>query len=677
MGQVTDNTGAVAPQAIVKITNLATGTTQSLVTDGGGDYTVSLLPPGDYRVEAEVSGFKRSVREPVTLLVNERQRVDFTMELGQVTEAVNVSAAASQVQADTATVGTEVAQAQSSELPLNGRNFLQLNLLVPGAVPDVKGSNLYGEGGSIEVHGLREISNYFWIDGMDNETESVGELVVNPPQYSIQEFRVMSPTYDAEFGRTAGAQVNVILRSGGNAYHGDVYLLLRNSVFAAKNVFDPAGKIPAYRRGQYGADAGGRIKRDRTFFYGAFDGLTYAQGESASAIVPSIQQVHGNFSALQTIIKDPATGLPFDGNIIPSSRINQIGANIASYYPAPNSGSNTLLVSPTGTNSDNVAILKLDQILTGADHLTGRVTYEDINFVQPISQYSTYTTIPGFGNTERANHNYTTGINETHVFSPSLISEIRFGWNRFEFHYLQFYSETNTEAALGITGVPSYALPRDWGFPQVSLSGTYANLGSSYPQYGPFDTTFFAPTFTWIKGKHTVKFGMDYHHFFSNYIQDGNIRGTFTFNGSYTGNSLGDLLLGLPAQATIVDFRNLDSEYAYTINEASGFVQDAYQVTPRLNLTFGMRYEYVFPATEQRDRMSNFNPATGLMVQAGSNLSGCPPGLCVAGGRTLFHADPHEFAPRVGFAWSPTGNSKWAVRGGYGTLFTSSCSLPI
>jgi len=160
MGTVTDNTGAVAPQAIVKITNLATGTIQSLMTDGSGDYTVSLLPPGDYRVAAEGSGFKRAVREPVTLLVDQRQRIDFSLELGQVTEAVNVSAAASQVQADTATVGTEVGQVQSSELPLNGRNFLQLDLLVPGAQPDVKGSNLYGEGGSIEVHGLREISNY-------------------------------------------------------------------------------------------------------------------------------------------------------------------------------------------------------------------------------------------------------------------------------------------------------------------------------------------------------------------------------------------------------------------------------------------------------------------------------------------------------------------------------------
>jgi hypothetical protein len=669
LGTVTDNTGAAVPQAIVTITNLSTGTTVSLVTDTSGDYTASLLPPGDYRVKAEAPGFKRSVREPATLYVDQRQRLDFALELGEVTQDVNVTAEASQIQSDTATVGTAVTQAQSSELPLNGRNFLQLDLLIPGAQPTVKGSNLSGEGGSIEVHGLRENSNYFWIDGMDNETEAIGELVVNPPQYSIEEFRVMSPTYDSEFGRTAGAQINVILRSGGNGYHGDVYLLIRNSVFAAKNFFDPPGQIPAFRRGQYGADFGGKIKRDRTFFYGAFDGLTYAQGESASAIVPTPQQVRGDFSALKTVIKDPTTGQPFSGNIIPPTRINQIGANIASYYPTPNSGTNTLLVSPIGTNSDNVAILKIDQVLSASNHLTGRIAFEDINYNQPISQYSTYTNIPGFGLIESANHNYTTGINDVHTFSPTLVGEFRMGWNRFEFHYLQYLSKTNTEAALGITGVPSYALPRDWGFPQVSLSGTYANLGSGYPQYGPFDTTFVAPTMTWVKGRHTVKFGVDYHHFFSDYIQDGNIRGTFTFNGSYTGNSLGDLLLGLPNQATIVNFRNLDSQYAFTFNEASGFAQDAWQITPRLTVTYGMRYEYMRPAQEKQDRFSSFNPATGQLVQAGNNLAGCPAGLCIAGGHTLYHADPTEWGPRLGVTWSPTADRKWAVRGGYGIFY--------
>ena len=453
---------------------------------------------------------------------------------------------------------------------------------------------------------------------MDNTTQAVGELVVNPPQYSIQEFRVMSPTYDAEFGRTAGAQVNVITRSGGNAYHGDIYFLIRNSVFDAKNFFDPAGQIPAFRRGQYGADVGGKIKRDRTFFYAAWDGLTFAQGESASAIVPTAQQVKGDFSGLSTAIKDPSTGQPFPGNIIPQNRLNQIGANIASYYPVPNGGTNTLLVSPTGTNSDNVTILKLDQVVSSKNRLSGRVAYEDINYNQPISQYSTYTNIPGFGLIENANHNYTTGISDTHVFSPSLVGELRFGWNRFEFHYLQYLSQTNTEAALGITGVPSYALPRDWGFPQVSLSGTYANLGSSYPQYGPFDTTFVAPTFTWVRGKHTLKFGGDYHHFFSDYIQDGNVRGTLTFNGAYTGNSLADLLLGFPNQATLGVFRRLDSQYAFTFNEASGFVQDAWQINPRLTLTVGLRYEHMNPVTEKQDRMSNFDPQTGQLKVAGT-----------------------------------------------------------
>jgi hypothetical protein len=212
VGTVNDATGAALAGAAVTVTNLETSLTRTVSTDTGGNYVATLLPPGDYKIVVELKGFKRAVREKVSLLVNQEQRLDFTLAVGDVSEQILVTEEGPLVQTESATVGTVVEKRQVTELPLNGRNFLQLNLLVPGALPGAKGSQLGTQGGSINVHGLREASNFFWLDGIDNTTQAIGQLVVNPPTFSVQEFKVQSPTYSAEFGRTAGAQINVITR---------------------------------------------------------------------------------------------------------------------------------------------------------------------------------------------------------------------------------------------------------------------------------------------------------------------------------------------------------------------------------------------------------------------------------------------------------------------------------
>jgi len=658
LGVVKDNTGAVVPGATVNVSSIDTGTQTVVKTDENGNFTVPQLPPGNYRVSVDLPGFKTVVRGPVTLQVDQRLRLDFTLEVGQVNESVTVSAEEAQIQTETATIGTAVTSAQTSELPLNGRNFLQLNLLVPGAAPAVKGTTLETQGGAIEVHGLRENSNYFWIDGVDNTGQAIGQYVVNPPQYTIQEFRVMSPTYDAEFGRTAGAQVNVITRSGGNALHGDIYLFLRNSAFDAKNFFDPPGPIPVYRRGQFGGDIGGKIRQDKSFFFVAWDGLRSAQGQSATALVPTPQQIQGNFTGGATI-KDPLTGQAFSSNIIPPNRINAIGAALASYYPAPNAANNTLLVSPTSPYDDDVTVGKWDHIFSSKNRFNVRYAFENINYVQPISRYSPTTNIPGYGLINKGVHNTTTGISDTHTFTPNLVSELRAGWNRWELKYVQQGQDTDYIGKLGIKGVSE--LPRDWGFPLVQLAGVYSALGpaSGYPQSGPFDTTFVSPTFTWIKRRHTLKFGGDFHHFWSDYIQTSNFRGTYSFTGAYTGNPLADLLLGLPATASVGVALNNDAQFLFVTKQLSGFAQDDFRLSPHLTLTFGLRYEYSWPVTELQNRMSNFDLKTGRLVIAGINGTGS----------ALYDTDPKEFAPRFGFSWSPSSNGKWAVRGGYGMFY--------
>jgi hypothetical protein len=287
LGTVTDPQGGALPNAAVTVTNVGTNQSQALHTNASGQYQASLLPPGNYEIKVEMQGFKQVLRGPVTLLVDQSQRLDFTMTLGDVGQTIDVTTVAPQLQTETATVGTAVAREQTSELPLNGREFLQLDLLIPGAQSTVKGSQLSSEGGSIEVQGMRENANYYWVDGVDNTTQAIGEYVVNVPPYTIQEFRVESPDYDAEFGRVAGAQINIVTRSGGNAFHGDIYEFLRNNALDARNYFDAPGPTPELRRNQYGADLSGPIRRDKSFFYFAWENLSENQAESASNPVPT------------------------------------------------------------------------------------------------------------------------------------------------------------------------------------------------------------------------------------------------------------------------------------------------------------------------------------------------------------------------------------------------------
>ncbi len=661
-GTVADKTSAVVPQAIVAATNVGTGQKASVVTDASGNYTIPNLVPGEYSISAEIQGFKRAVREPITLQVDQRLVLDFQLELGAVSESVAVTGDVQTIQTETATVGGVVTNAQTSELPLNGRNFLQMNLLVPGAATTVNGSQFSTQGGGMEVHGMPENSNYFWVDGLDNTTQIIGQYIVNIPAFSIEEFRVMSPTYDAQFGRTPGGNTNLITRSGTNSYHGDAYLFIRNSVFDAKNFFDPAGPIPAFRRGQYGGDVGGKVIRDKLFFYFAGEGLSFAQGESALNVVPTHQETLGNFSDITTAIKDPTTNSPFPGNIIPSNRLNATGLKVAALYPSPNAGTNTLLVSPTGTSYDDVYLLKGDWVVTSKDRLSMMWAFDPQGYIQPISQFSANTNIPGFGLAQIGSHHYTTGLSETHVFSPSLISEFRVGWNRYSFNYYPYARYQDWCAIYAIQGCDEG--PSNWNMPNISLNSVYSGLGgtASQTEPGPEDATTFDPTMTWIKGKHTIKLGGEYRHFYMDFGNGQGPRGTFTFNGKWTGNPLGDLLLGLPYQASKTIIANMpnDGFFYETIPAVSAFAQDDFRVNSHLTLNLGLRYEYSFPATEARNKFANLYMPNGV-TSATLQVEGA------AGVGNMYNADKKLFAPRFGFAYSP--RDKWVVRGGYGVFY--------
>ncbi len=667
VGTVNDSTGAALPKASITVTNLETSATRSVLTDASGNYLVTLLPPGNYKITVEAKGFKKTVRESVPLQVNQEQRVDFSMAVGQVSEEVVVSTELPLVQTESATVGTVVEQREVTELPLNGRNFLQLNLLVPGTLPGAKGSQLGTQGGSINVHGLREASNFFWMDGIDNTTMAIGQLVVNPPTYTVQEFKVQSPTYSAEFGRTAGAQINVITRSGSNSLHGDVYEFLRNSALDAKNFFDPPGKIPTFQRNQFGADVGGRIVKDKLFFYGGYEGIRENRAGTFKSVVPTTAMINGDLGAIcpegfdvagnclnpAHQLKDPNGGV-FARNVIPSNRLDPVGLALAQGYPAGTTLNRTF--NPTDATHDDSFVWKVDYALTQKDHLFGRYNLQNIQEVQPVNLFAPTTNIPGFGRHQDNTRFQTLGFNDTHSFSPNFVGEFRFGWNRWKLAYFQQDQGNNVASKLGIAGLSTNSA--DTGFPLLQMSGVYDNLGSAtnLPQAGPFDTYQWGGTLSKVQGKHNMKFGADYHYFTSSFFLDFAARGQYVFTGAFSQDPLGDMLLGLPTFA----LRGVGStDFLFVSKSISEFFEDDWRVKPNLTITLGARYEYNVPVIEKKDRMTNFDFTTGTTIQAGKN------GVS----RATYNPDKNNFAPRVGFSWDVLGNGKWSMRGGYGVFY--------
>jgi hypothetical protein len=302
LGTVTDPSGAVVPGAKVTAHQTATGLVRTEVTNSEGEYSIPQLPVGPYAITVEQANFKKTERTGIELRVDDKLRVDIVLAVGQVTETVAVEATVPVVQTDSSTVGNVVDNKKVTELPLNGRNFLQLNLLVPGANQGVKGSQNQTQGGSITVNGAREQANNFLLDGMDNNDLAINQYAVAISTEAMQEFKVQASTYSAEFGRSPGAQVNIATKAGTNEIHGVLYEYFRNNDLDAKNFFDRPGPIPGYKRNQYGTSVGGPIKKNKTFYFGNFEGARIRQGITKVATEPTAAMKNGDFSAVSTVI---------------------------------------------------------------------------------------------------------------------------------------------------------------------------------------------------------------------------------------------------------------------------------------------------------------------------------------------------------------------------------------
>jgi len=657
-------TGSTAPSAAIRATNQATRTVRSATAGSDGRFSIPALAPGQYLVEISAPGFLPLTRE-ITLTVNSEVHLEAPLARSGDRSQMDVRDTLPLLKTESATAGGAILNQQIVNLPLDGRNYFELALLLPGSLPAAPGSASSVRGNfSVSVNGAREDANGFLLDGVYNGDPKLNGVGITSPVDGIREFELASSNYDASFGRNAGAQFNVILKSGSNAFHGTAYEFFRNDSLDARNYFAPAGQpAPRYQRNQFGASLGGPAVKDRVFFFADFEGRRTNQGIPRRTNVPSDLERTGDFSQSGVpVILDPFTRQPFPGNRIPATRIHPVGRNIAALYPRANTsepGLNFIAAPILRDNSDG-GDGRLDIALTERTTLQTRYSAFRSHLYEPYAGAS-YAQVPGYGNNvPRTGHNAMAGL--THAFSPVLVAEARLGFSRTGIEVNQQNQNVDLNSQVGL---PRWtANPRDNGLSLISVLG-YSPIGDEYnnPQKGVSNTYQATGMITWVRGRSTYKFGADIRKLEQNAFRDVQSRGFLQFVG-ITAQPLSDLLQGLP-YAT--GGARLDNPQALRAESYNGFVQTSHRLAQGLTLTAGLRYEFTSPPVDPRNRATIYNEDTGRLVQVGSE--GVP--------RAGYYSDRNNWAPRFGFAWTLPGSGQRAVlRGGYGVYFDQSPLAP-
>ncbi len=718
LGLVTDSTGAIVPGADVTVTNLDTNIARKFASDSTGYYVATPLLIGRYSVAVEAKGFKREVVPSVTVNVQDRIQVNFELQVGAVLETVQVSAEAPLLEANTSSLGQVVNGQQTVDLPLNGRYFTRLAVLTAGTAPTPSGAPDAGTGG-FSSNGVRPYQNDYILDGVDNSSMSPdlaggSSFVVGPAPDAISEFRVETNDMSAEFGRSGGAVINVNIKSGTNKLHGTAYDFARNSAFDAKNYFDSGtAPIPPFKQNQFGFSIGGPVElpklyngRDKTFFFFDYEATRVRASQTAVTTVPPLAWRNGDFSGYNTIF-DPATTVinpdgsatrqPFPGNKIPASDFDPAATKLINLFPAPNlpgqissaGPANNYLANPRSTTDVDQFDVRIDQKISDRDTLFGRVSFSDLNSsalgpIPPPLDSGSYSYINSTNNSRSA------ALSWTHILTPRFVNELRLGFNTASIRVEEFDANQNLAAQFGIPGVPFS--PGFGGLPFLNIEDlVYFGSPTYEPTIEGQDVFQIRDSLTWVKGRHSLKFGVELKPIVDiAYTEPVEPMGSFGFNGnatrdpnnlSNTGLGTADFLLGLAydqSENTAIDsiVRDYFRQPGYFT-----YVQDDFKVTRKLTLNMGLRYEYVAHATERNNAMANFIESTDtLQIVAGNNTpmpSTFYPQIEVTRNAppNLVPNNKHEFAPRIGFAYSLF--PRTVIRGGYGIFFSSYESGPL
>ena len=663
-GTVHDRNRAGIPGATVTLTNEGTGESRTITTGDVGEYAISSLAPGFYWIEVQGAGFEKR-KQRLELLVNEERRHNVELAVGNVGGVIVESTYGATLKKDTPALGTVIENHQVTGLPLDGRNFYELSLLVPGAVPPAQGSAGSVRGDfAFSVNGAREDANNFLLDGVYNVDPKLNTFGVRPSVDAIREFEMLTSTYDASFGRNPGAQVNVILNSGSNDFHGSLFEFHRNAALDARNFFASASEPePKYIRNQFGGSLGGPIKRDRTFFFADYEGTRSREGITRITNVPTAAERSGNFSqSLFGIPTNPFTGQPFDNGIIPEFFINSVGRTIAALYPLPNRDVpfQNFVSSPTLRDDNDSFDVRVDHSLTDRADLTFRYSFGERDLFEPFTG-ANFSLVPGFGDSvKRRSQNGMAAL--TLVLTPNLVNESRVAFSRVAASVTQEASVLNSEV-----GLPTISpRARDAGLSFITLTG-FSPLGDegNNPQNSVTNVYQFLNNASYVRGDHLIKFGVDLRFSQQNAFRDVESRGRLQFSpfGQITGNALGDLLLGFPFLTSVA---RVDNPQQIRTESYNFFINDSYRITQRLTLTGGLRYEYNSPPVDAEDHANVYDVVSRSLVPVGTN--GVP--------RSGFDADKNNFAPRVGFAWTIGDDQATVLRGGYGIYYDQSALAP-
>ncbi len=704
-GRVTDPSGAVIAGASITLTNINTNAVRNAAATDAGVYSFPSVPPGSYTLKTEVQGFKVATSEPFQLQVQQVLRLDVVLQVGQTSEHIEVAANATLLQAETATLGTVITNKVVTELPLNGRQYLNLvalspnvNVLAPAA--GQAGSRQGGDRAqqSISTGGQRIFFNYYTLDGVNNTDVNFNTYIALPSIDAIQEFKVQDGVYPAEYGHES-TQVNVLTKSGGNKYHGTLFEFLRNDVLDAKQYqFTTAKPKNPFKWNDYGFELDGPVRiphlfngRDKLFFMSNYEAFRSRQSVLNTFTVPTAKMFNGDFSELlpSTIIYDPTTGLPFPGNIIPSNRLDPISQKFLKYYnSAPTLGTNNFAQTSSQPINRDGFVLRIDFNESSKSQWMGRYNWGDENqSTQGLNLAGTKVL---------TNYEQYTGSN-TRTFTPTLVNEARFGYSRFYNSLGTLLSGTkDVVSELGIPGQNPGA-PVTWGIPNAVFNGGgYTAIGDAND--GPYannnNTLQFVDKLSWVHGKHAFALGFEYNR--QNYNQIGNqfSRGVFVFQANSTRNPanqtggyafaeflLGDLFQSTNAVAI--------ASAKYQRNVEHMFVDDTWKILPKLTLSLGLRYELTPPFTNTLGNLFNVkiqkfittanapqadwpyfvrqsgctDPYQGLNIHWTSTQAVCGGGL----DHNLLETKYKNFAPRVGIAYSP--NDKTVIRTGFGIFY--------
>lgn len=702
-GNVTDASGAAASGAKITVTAQETGATREAITDGAGHYEIPLLGVAHYTVRAGLQGFQTVEQKDVRLQVDEHREIDFSLAPASMQQSVEVTATAVEVQTTNPTLGQVITSQQVAELPLNGRDFVQLATLAPGTTQETNPNSFFTAGAdsevaargifSLSVGGSRANSTDWLLDGNDNNELTAGGIAILPSIDAIQEFKVLTYNYSAQWGTRAGPTVLVTTKSGTNQIHGSVFEFLRNTDLDARSFF--ATSTEKFNLNQWGGSLGGPIKKDKTFFFVDSENKMQRHGIPYTGLVPTEAMRNGDFTddafgnprqgfltnpnvtgAANTAFQCDASGNPIPAapngsqasgvncNKIPSNLINPIAAKMVNIYPLPNANNPALgynyVNEPVRTLNEGKFDIRVDHNFSTKDSAFARFSYDQANSWVPGGAPDLAEANPFGSNESILNHARNVALGETHVFSPNTVNQINAGYNRI-FDYID--SQGNYSCLSQQLGIPGANLGGiSCGLVSTQVEGGYWSLGDR--GYSPFQggTNVFSVSddLDMVRGNHDIKVGGSIRANQMNVMASGFQDGYWILTGAWTGDAMGDFMLGYPSLA--LHDQTFDGDTTGRRWKLfRPYIEDDWRVSKNLTLNLGLAWALVTPITEAHDRQADFDPANSEFLIAGQN----------AGSAAGIEFDKTALEPRVGVAWKPWGSQTTALRGGYAVFHDS------